>query len=198
MKSLKVTIFIALFVSLIVNAASEKLTATSEALICNQMKMIKNNATVETAKLATEFVYKEFFIRIKSNSADDPVYQIYKKNHPLNQITLKDIGFIIHTNAIICENSKDNQYMVFQDECEQEDASSGTGVLVIDISNNTAKKLYRDNFDDERYTPKKLLNQQKYLPITPTLFEKDSGLYMKDGSTYKSDTITVKKPTSMK
>lgn len=111
---------------------------------------------------------------------------------------MKDIGFIIHTNAIICMNSKDNQYIILQDEWEQEDASSGTGILVIEISNNEAKKLYRENFDDERYTPKKLLNQQKYLPLSSSLFEKNGELYMKVGSRYKTDIITLKKPTSGK
>lgn len=79
MKYLKFAIFIALFVSTIVNAGSNELPVKSAALICYQMKMVKNNTTVETVKSATEFANKEFFVRIKTNSADDPVYQIYKK-----------------------------------------------------------------------------------------------------------------------
>ncbi len=198
MKNLKITILIGLFVSSIVYASSEKLPATSEAFICHQMKMIKNNATAETVRANTEYMYKEYFVRITSNSVDDPVYHMYVNKHQLNQITLKDVGFLIHTTANICENYKNNKYVILENEWEDEDASSGTGVLVIDISNNTAKKLYRDNFDDERYTPKKQLNQQKYLPITYKMYEKDGGLYMKVGSTYKSDIIILKKPNSRK
>ncbi len=116
----------------------------------------------------------------------------------MNKITLKDVSGLLYADASICEDLKNNQYIIIQNEWEDEDASSGTGILVIDISNNTAKKLYRDNFDDERYTPKKQLNQQKYLPITYTMYEKYGGLYIKVGSTYKSDIITLKKPTSVK
>jgi hypothetical protein len=162
------------------------------------MKIIKHNATAETTRSNTEFIYKEYFIQISSNSLDDPAYHICINNHQLNQITLKDVGFTIHTNASVCESSKDNKYLVIKNEWEDEDASSGAGVLIIEISNNNAKKIFRDNFDDEHYTPKKLLDKQKFLPINTTLFEKNGGLYMKIGSTYKSDIITLKKPTSMK
>ncbi|MDD5160803.1 MAG: hypothetical protein PHI47_12165 [Sulfuricurvum sp.] len=197
MKCFEIAVFIALFVSSIVNAASEKLPANSEFLTCNKMELHKRVQDYDPP-MNTYFVYKNYLIQPDDRTMVDTSYIIKNNNIRLNTLTLKNTGTLIHTEASICNNTKNNEYIIIEDEWEGEDAGSGTGVLVIDISNNTAKKLYRDNFDDERYTPKKLLNQQKYLPITPTLFEKDGGLYMKVGSTYKSDIITLKKSNSGK
>lgn len=190
-------VFTVLLLNSIVNAGGNNLPINSKPLICHQMEMHKKVQDYDPP-MNTYFVYKDYFIQPHNRADYDTSYIIKKKNLLFNKITLKDVSGLFYTNTILCEDSKNNQFIVLEDEWEGEDASSGTGILVIDISNNTAKKLYRDNFDDERYTPKKLLNQQKYLPITPTLFEKDGGLYMKVGSTYKFDIVTLKKPANVK
>lgn len=192
MKNLKASIFIALFLNSIINAGNIMLPANSTVLVCHQMELHKKVQDYDPP-MNTFFVYKDYLIQPDNRADYDTSYIIKKKKLLLNKITLKNVSGLLYADASICEDLKNNQYIIIQNEWEDEDASSGTGILVIEISNNTAKKLYRDNFDDERYTPKKLLNQQKYLPITPTLFEKDGGLYMKVGSTYKSDVITLKK-----
>jgi hypothetical protein len=197
MKNLKIVVFTVLLLNSIVNAGANSLPTNSETLVCHQMELHKRVQDYDPP-MNTYFVYKNYLIQPDDRTMIDTSYIIKNNNIKLNILTLQNTGTLIHTDASVCNNSKNNQYIIIEDEWEGEDASSGTGILVIEISNNTAKKLYRDNFDDERYTPKKLLNQQKYLPITPTLFEKNGGLYMKVGSTYKSDIITLKKPTSVK
>lgn len=74
----------------------------------------------------------------------------------------------------------------------------GATLFVVEIDGDKLKELKQSHYDYVKYTPDKLLKQDKYLPITYTMFEKDGGLYLRVGSTYKSDVITLKKPAEGK
>ncbi len=195
MKNLKLAIFIALFINSVVYATSEKLPVNSEELVCHQVKIQNSD---ENPFSITKIFYNDYVIASDNKSEYDISYIIKKNNATLKKITLKNVGVFNHTKGSFCEDLNKNQYFVIEDEWEEENGDSGKGVLVIDVSQNNVKKLIKSNFDNDDYTPYKLLLKMKYLPITPTLFEKDGGLYMKVGSTYKSDIITLKKPTSVK
>jgi hypothetical protein len=196
MINLKIAIFIAFFMSSIVNATQMMLPFNAKALVCHQMKMQKKD--IEIPYSDTQFLYKEYLIQKTRNSAYDPVYIIKKNNIVFNKLVLKDVGDLDLTNANICEDLSNNQYVMIEDEWEQEDGDSGHGVFIIDLSKNNTKTFTRSTVNNDDYTPHKLLLKMQYLPITYTMFSKDGGLYLKVGSTYKSDIITLKKPTSVK
>ncbi|MCX6060703.1 MAG: hypothetical protein NT103_00405 [Campylobacterales bacterium] len=200
MKNLRITALTVLFIGALTYADSPKLPEKNEALICHQMELHKRVQDFEPP-MNTYFVYKEYFVQPDDRS-EDIIYNIKKNNVLLNSITLKDVGTLIHTKANLCEDLNNSQYIVIVDEFEGEGgddgAYSGEGILILEISKNKVKKITKKDFFDDIYTPQKLLNQQKFLPITYSMFSKDGGLYMKVGSTYKSNIITLKKPTSVK
>jgi hypothetical protein len=75
MKNLKIIIFVTLFVSSIVYAASEKLPANSEPLTCNKMELHKRVQDYDPP-MNTYFVYKNFLIQPDDRTMIDTSYII--------------------------------------------------------------------------------------------------------------------------
>lgn len=219
MKHLKFAIILALFINSTVYATSTKLPENAERLTCNQMKIITDPNDRNYVRRWAIFQYQKYAIHYKVNSADILSYNIIENNASLKKIMIKNIGTKDYTNANICEDSKRNHYFVLEQgnfEAEDDDGRILTGKIIeiMGDSQNDKQKYFTATFYDQYfkvsekqtsqfhvfsgYSPEKLLSQDKHLPITYTMFEKDDGLYIKVSSTYKSDVITLKKPTSVK
>jgi hypothetical protein len=183
-------------------------------LECSNMNMKNDMNNKNDPYLRTDFKYKDYIIHHNTVNSD-AIYEIIKEKKVLKKLSIKDAsGTAIHTNGKYCGDLNQSEYFIFEYEvaAENYDGSglSGKGLFIIDACDkNDIKKLFLGIFYDQYlkgtekiksqykiysgYTPPKLLKQDRYLPITYTLFEKDGGLYMKVGSTYKSDIITLKK-----
>lgn len=226
MKYLKFAIFIALFTNSVTYATSEKLPDNSQELVCHQMSFVEKNPEMYAPYLWKVFRNKDYIVRYEYKIIDvyksktTASYEIIENNISLKKLIVKNLASFNFTNINLCNDSQENQYFVLeQDDFESEDDDgrylSGKEIFIIDASNkNNIKNLFLGTFYDQYfkvskkqtsqfhifsgYSPEKLLSENKPLPITYTMYEKDGGLYMKVGSTYKSDIITLKKPNSVK
>ncbi|MDD4950805.1 hypothetical protein [Sulfuricurvum sp.] len=121
------------------------------------------------------------------------VVLVNKKNKVLGEFNIDNADAWSLDNIYLLNNTIDQQYFVIEAYCED-----SVKYFVVSVNNDKISLILKKEFYNEQYTPQKLLKQNKYLPVTYSMFEKDGGLYMKVGSTYKSDIITLKKSTSMK
>ncbi|MDD3596768.1 hypothetical protein [Sulfuricurvum sp.] len=186
----------------IVLADSMQVFENSENLKCNQMRMVKKIQNRDfDPPMNTYFVYKNYLIQPDDRDIENASYIVKKNNTKFNLVTLKNSGTLNYSKALICDDMNEVKYILLIDEFEgggEDGTYSGEGVLILEISNNNLMKINKKDFFDKKYTPKKLLDEDKTLPLTYTMYKKDGGLYMKVGSTYKSDIITLKKPNSGK
>lgn len=227
MKNLKLAMFIALFINSVVYATSGKLSNNSTELVCHQMNLISKSPEMYGKSLYYMFHYKNYIIHYEYKIIDVyksktiTNYEIKDNNESNKKFTLKDSVSHDYTNANVCEDSKHNHYFVLEQgnfESEDDDGRNLTGKIIEIINannkNNDKEKYFYGTFYDQYfkvpkkqtsqfhifagYSPEKLLSENKPLPIAYTMYEKDGGLYLKVGSTYKSDIITLKKPINVK
>jgi len=147
------------------------------------------------------YLYQDIKVKIinhGSMSDSDKAYidYVFYKNNKLdgNCRFYQTDSFSDFGNAYLFKSFSNTSYMLIEYNGEY-----NTYFFIVEIANNKAvKKIYEHSYYYNRYTPEKLLKQDTYLPITYTIYEKGGGLYMKVGSTYKSDIITLKKPANVK
>lgn len=199
-------ILILLFVILLygahadVQAANSSLDSNNTTVFTQnklQKKELENGNTIYTSKALNVNVILHPYI---SNTDKDYVdYVFFIEKHKIGNIRFYDssgnFGDFGNVYSFINKNST---YIIL----EYLDESLERYYFIVDVTNSKISKIFEHKYGDKysslKYTPEKLLMQNKYLPITYTMYEKDGGLYLKVGSTYKSDIITLKKPNSGK
>lgn len=169
----------------------------SETLNIKGIELIKSdiNKQIKNGFIISDYKFKNYLITNK---------QIYKSNALETQYVIKkdqnEIAKIISDKLATdhykarAYNVSDTLYFIFEQEAEY-----SMSYIVFEISKNTATKIIDNSYSCDKYMPPKLKDRTDCYPADFTIYsEKDGGLYMKVGSTYKSDVITLKKPTSVK
>lgn len=172
-------------------------TFASNALNIKGIELSKYdvNKEINNGFIISDYKFKNYLITNK---------QIYKSNvletHYVIKKDQKEIGKIISDKLATdhykarAYNLSDTVYFIFEQEAEY-----SMSYIVFDISKNTATKIIDNSYSCDKYMPPKLKDTTDCYPAEFTIYsEKDGGLYMKVGSTYKSDIIPLKKPTSGK
>lgn len=226
MENLKLVIFIVIFINSVVNAYSQNLPEKNNGLVCHQMTLLSKSPEIYSKSLWYTFKHKNYSIHYEYKILDVyksksiAVYDIKNNNIIIKKLIVNDDIFHHYTSVNLCEGAKGDYYFVLEEsnfESEGDNGENLTGKLIEIISDNNESinsKYFSAIFYDQYfkvpkkqtsqyklftgYTPEKVLKQDKYLPITYTMYKKNGGLYMKVGSTYKTDIITLKKPTSGK
>ncbi|MDD3596766.1 hypothetical protein [Sulfuricurvum sp.] len=117
----------------------------------------------------------------------------------------KENGKLLGSYKIDNESASIENIYVFIDDAKKIkyyflETSDSMGNVCFDILNitNNVNKIASKCFSLDDFNSPTMISKNKYLPITYTMFEKGGGLYLKVGSTYKSDIITLKKPSNVK
>ncbi|MDD2369398.1 MAG: hypothetical protein PHQ90_08855 [Sulfuricurvum sp.] len=180
---------------LIISFASQ--VFASDVLNIKGIELSKSdiNKQIKNGFIISNYKFKNYLITNK---------QIYKSNALETQYDIKkdqnEIGKIIsdklatdHYKARVY-NLSDTLYFIFEQEAEY-----SMSYIVFEISKNTATKIIDNSYSCDKYMPPKLKDTADCYPADFIIYsEKDGGLYMKVGSTYKSDIITLKKPANVK
>lgn len=153
------------------------------------------NKQIKNGFIISDYKFKNYLITNK---------QIYKSNALETQYVIKkDQSEIakIQSDKLATDHYKARAYnlsnmlyFIFEQEAEY-----SMSYIVFEISKNNATKIIDNSYSCDKYMPPKLKNTADCYPADFTIYsEKNGGLYMKVGSTYKSDIIMLKKPTSVK
>lgn len=196
----KILIFLITFSFVALYANAETLHDNIE---CNSSSIFEQNKLLKKELENGDITYTSKALNVKMHlhpyiSDTDKAYVDYiflTNQHNLGNIRFYDTdNFVDFGDILFFKHLNQNNYAIIKYYPEGEK----TYYFIVELDNKKIKNIYHSYYKLSRYIPKKLLMQEKYVPITYTMYEKDGGLYLKVGSTYKSDVITLKKPTSGK
>jgi hypothetical protein len=189
------------FVALYANAET-----LHDNIECNSSSIFEQNKLLKKELENGNIIYrsKELNIDVISHATisdtdkDYVDYIFFTKSQNLGHIRFYDVdSFTDSGNAYLFVNVH-SKYLL----AEYLDENLERYYFIVDLTNPKISKIFEHKYGDKyssfKYTPKKILEQDKHLPVSYNLFEKDGRLYLKVGSTYKSDIITLKKPANGK
>lgn len=164
----------------------------SEALNIKGIEVSKSdiNKQIKNGFIISNYKFKNYLItnkQIYKNNALETQYVIKKDQNEIGKITSDKLA-TDHYKARVYKLSN-MLYFIFEQEAEY-----AMSYIVIEVSNNAATKIIDNSYSCDKYMPAKLKDTTDCYPANFTIYsEKDGGLYMKVGSSYKSDIITLKK-----
>jgi hypothetical protein len=188
MKIKFIIVFLLFILNIVVHATNNKNIAGNDLNSTEINKQLKNGFLVNSYR------YKDYFLLNQQIYKTDGIvtqYTIQKAKKNLGKISTKNLATDPY-NAKVYEVD-DSLYFILEQESEYT-----MSYLILKVTDTYVEKIIEKSYSCQEYMPPKTKHMYDCYTANFTMYEKDGGLYLKVGSTYKSDVITLKKPTNRK